>query len=161
MKNYTFDNFEQLIEMIYVDHGFDVLNIHDHIVEFVIPEANMPIFRLIFNKAAGAMIISFCVTTAPSVAVQITKYIHARFKLVEVTEEYYENSKGETFVGQEAYIAYEMDLSNDIIDENSNSFTIDTKKHPVTIVLSYPIYPAWDKRAHGVYEEFKKRKQIV
>ena len=161
MKNYTFDHFEQLIDMIYTDHSLDVLSIHDHIVEFVIPNANLPVFRLIFNEQAGSIIVSFCVTTSPSVAIQFSNYLKERFKLIELTDEYYENTKGETFVGQEAYVAYEMDLSDNAFQESSNSFTINTKENPVTLILSYPIYPAWDKRAWEIYEDFKKRKQMV
>lgn len=158
-SNYTHSNFIDLINIIAQEQDLRIVEHHECIYEFWLPNVEVALFRLLFHEQSGDIIISFHASASPSSSIQILEYIRGKFKLVKITEEYYVSQDGEVFVGQDAYASMEMEQEDSIVQNIENEDMMAEVDGLVTIVSNYPIYPAWDKKAWDEYKEFKKRKK--
>lgn len=158
-SNYTHNNFIDLVNIIAHEQDLKVVEHHECIYEFWLPNVDVALFRLLYHEESGDIIVSFHTTAAPSTSIQILEYLKSKFKLIQITEEYYVSRDGEVFVGQDAFAAMEMEQEDSIVQNIENDDMMAEVDGLVTIVSNYPIYSAWDKKAWDEYREFKKRKK--
>lgn len=151
MNKYSLKNFEELVNLLVEVYGFEVELIHDNIVELL--NGDTPLLRVLYDSSSGSIGLSLNVSIPGEQAIMIHSFIKERYKLISLAESYYEDNAGQTHLGQEADVAYEMDAEMDHRDSN-------VEAAPVSFISHYAIYEASHPQAAIDYQNFLNRKKI-
>ncbi len=158
MSSYNKTYYQSLIQIIKDKFDFEILELHEILNEFSLPGEGIPVFRLVLDENSGTIILYFNIMTSPSVAISIFLEIQASAKALKCGEEYYQNSQGSMFFGQEAFSEYDAELqqswdSQKLMDENLDI------NNPVSVVIQTPIRAIWDvNEANQIRTKEKKLK---
>jgi len=163
LKDYSEDNFEELIALLVEKFDYQASQAEEFIVELCTD--GMPIFRLMYESNSGLIICIFHVATPAVEAIQINNFILSNYKLVKLGECYFYNGS-ETSIGQEAYIEYENYLENYYsttkqIQKETENISDHRLTNFVTYIVNWPMYEATHPSATEAYRHFKNRKKII
>lgn len=156
---YSEEEYNKFLAIVSSEHGLEIYQEHPHVSEFCISE--VPLFKLIYINKTGDILLSFHINANINTSISLHDFIKSKCPLITLVDEYYVDSLNETHVGQDAYIAYELDAEKELIKQQSGEIFIDTEKDFVNLISNYPIYYAGTKKALEDHRNFLKRKRIL
>ncbi len=155
MKDYSRQQYEQLISIMKETYGFKTVSINQVIVELAADE--LPIMRVAYSAHIGAIIISFHISISSLDAISFFDFIRNAFKKVKLHDSYYVDKDNNFFIGQEAYNAYDVELEAHY-KANEYSKEYYDPEVPIILVSDVVIYEVTHPNALKMYRELKKKK---
>ena len=159
MKIYSYRNYEELLFLLTETYDFEVDYLHRNIAELYIQES--PMMRIIYDAGLGTIAVSFHILIPGNQAIMIFDFLRGNYKKIGLSDIYYENDQGETFMGTEAMVRYEHDREFESTIEGFDSVSSYRSKFPVSIVIGYPLYEATHPKAKEEYRAYLNRKRIL
>lgn len=162
MKTYSYENYKQLIDILVAQYGFSVDVLHESITE--LSADGFPLMRLIYNDNNGMIAISFQVLINGPQSILLFDFIRGQYPKVALADVYYQDSSGETYAGEEASAAYEMDRESEYSAGRDGADAFDKyiseiKDVPVTHISKYAIFEASHPQAKIDFINFLNRKK--
>lgn len=159
MKDYTYQNFKQLIDQLVQEYGCVPRELHENVVELFFD--GIPVLRLIFDSESGSLTACFHLLITGPQAITLFSFMKTQYLNIELADTYYKSDAGELFIGEDADIAYEMDIENIFLMKQAekDGFAAYIPKHPVSLVTKQYLYAASHPYAKEAYRIFKDRKK--
>lgn len=154
------ENFEQYVDFVkQVSSKYNMLVVQLHTYIFEFGTDVVPYFRLLWSPDKLAPMLSFHVDTRNSDAVQFYCQLHSMADNVMLLESYYVSQAGEISLGDEAYVAAQVDYEANYIESTTEALVPETQEEPAAFISATPIYTPGDPRGEEQKKLIKKRKQ--
>lgn len=151
----THEDYMTFVVAMAEKHGMFAYEVHPHVHE--IGSETVPYFRLMWHAEQASPMISFHIETRNSDAIQYYASAKNMCPNLILGESYYTTYNGETFVGEDADIANQMDREGEMT-ETTTQTVINEAADAAILIVNTPIYHAEDPKAKEQARLLRKRK---
>lgn len=160
MKIENFEQYVAFVRQVAAKYEMMVVQIHTYIFEF--GTDIVPYFRILWSPDKQSPMISFHVDTRNSDAIQFFNQVQSIAENVVLLESYYVSEVGETTMGDNAYIAAQVEAEASLIETTTQAILPEEsegEEGPAAFISSIPVYTYRDPRGLAQYKAQKKLKQ--
>lgn len=111
----TVEQYKEIVDSLVKQYNLAKDQLHEYIIGLFVPGTRTEVARLIYDAETFNIGVSFHIGLVPTDAIQFYEHLRSLSPDVVLTEAYFQDAQGQTFLGIDAQIMMENDRQNKIV----------------------------------------------